>query len=112
MSFDQDGYPTPSDMKAWNEAAAAAAVNQLTNARDLAGKWAGTMTALIGVFGSVVVLSGPSNLSDISARWVRVGIVLSTIAAAGCAVVSIVYGAKAAQGGKPVAHTNFDGMAM
>jgi hypothetical protein len=101
--------PPPADADAWDEAATHAAVNQLTAARDLAAKWSATVTALLGVFGSVAIVGGTSELSDIRWQWLRIVLLVLTLAAGFIAGWSIYQGALAAQGSDPVRHLSFDG---
>lgn len=88
----------PPDAAAWDKAAADAAVAQLTSVRSTAEKWAGTVTALLGVFSTVAVVTGTDVLKDISSEGVR-QVLIGLIVVAGLAAgASIYFAANAAQG--------------
>jgi hypothetical protein len=102
-------YPGPPDSADWDKAAAAAAVTQLTNIRDLSAKWTASVTALIGVFGSVTIIGGTSALSEVRWQPLRIGLLVMTGLAGVAAGISVFTGAKAANGANPVPHDRFDG---
>lgn len=92
-----DPIPDPPSQKAWAEAAIKAQVGSLDAVRSTAEKWAGTVTALLGVFGTVAVATGTTTLDkfpDSAQLWV----VLATALAGIAAIISIVTAAQAAQG--------------
>jgi hypothetical protein len=57
--------PPPLDQPVWEKAAVDAAVAQLANIRAAAEKWAGTVGTLLGLFGTVAVVTGTDALAKI-----------------------------------------------
>jgi hypothetical protein len=90
--------PPPSDQPAWDKAATDAAVGQLAAVRSTAEKWAGTVTALLGVFSSVAVITGTDALKDVRWQTLRIALAVAIGVAGVFAFVSIVQSARAAQG--------------
>ena len=88
---------TPEDLR-WEERAADLAFNELPNIRAAAERWVATLGAVIGVFGVVLVVKGPADITKIEngVLYVLVGVLVA--GAAVCALVAIVLGAYAAQG--------------
>jgi hypothetical protein len=104
--------PPPPDQAEWDKAASAAAIGQLAAVRATAEKWAGTVTALLGVFSSVALLKGTGALADIRWVWLR-WILLVVIVAAGVAAAgSIWFAALAAQGRGAQQFNNWNGDAL
>jgi hypothetical protein len=95
--IDLSDLPKPLSNAAWATAAAAALVGQLEAVRGAADKWASTVTALIGAFGAVAVVTGTDAIDQLPASW-RVPAVVLTLVAGGFAVASIFFSARAAQG--------------
>lgn len=88
---------TADDLK-WDERAAELAFNELPNLRSAAERWVATLGAVIGVFGVVLVVKGPTDIAKIEsdALYVLTGVLVA--GAAVCALAAIVLGAYAAQG--------------
>lgn len=95
---DADGFPGPANDAAWEAAAVSATIGQLNHVHDVAAKWSTTITGLIGVFGSIALVSGTSELDKIKPQWLQIGIVIATVAAGVTAAVSVYQGAQAAIG--------------
>lgn len=90
------GPATPQDL-AWEDAAEKANLEALPRLRGTAEKWAGSISALLGLFGVAAVVSGPDQFSDLKepyATEVAVGILI----AAALAVTATVLALLAAQG--------------
>lgn len=103
-----DDRPPP-DAAAWEEAATKAAVGQLTAVQATAEKWAGTVTALLGAFSTVAVVTGVDALADVRWEWGRWLLVVLIAAAGLAAAVSILAAALAAQGTLPRERRNWSG---
>lgn len=103
--------PAPPDQRLWEEAAAKAALGQLDAVRAAAEKWTGTVTALLGIFGTVAVVGGGGDIVDVPADQRGTVAVLVAVAGVG-ALVSIVTGALAAQGIRFSRHGNWNGDAL
>ncbi|MEU8078792.1 hypothetical protein AB0B31_25555 [Catellatospora citrea] len=88
---------TPDDIR-WEERAAELAFNELPNLRAAAERWVASLSAVIGVFGVVLVVKGPSDISRIESDlgYVLAGILLAGAVAA--ALTAIIVGIFAAQG--------------
>ncbi len=104
--------PPPPDQPAWDAAATKAAVEQLTTIRATAGKWSGTVTALLGIFSSVAIVTGTSTLSDVGWLWARWALFVAVIVAGLLAAGSIWFGAQAAQGSTPSVYAVFNGTVL
>lgn len=88
---------TPPDQDDWDKAATEAAIGQLTAVRGSAEKWAGTLTALLGIFTTVALVTRVDALADVPEGW-RLLAFLLVVAAGLAAALSIVLAAAAAQG--------------
>ncbi len=90
-------------------------INALTNIRSTAEKWSGTLTALLGISGTVGVVAGPSLLKDIPdwgilpAFIVRIIVAIFTIGAGAAAGWALLLAARAAQGATPQAYDDWGG---
>jgi hypothetical protein len=90
--------PRPSDWDRWAKEAEDARHESLKNARASAEKWTGTISALLGLFSTVAIVSGPDAIKDLGSgvvRWVAVAAIAVSGVLAG---ISVVVGAYAAQG--------------
>jgi hypothetical protein len=82
----------------WEERAAELAFNELPDLRSTAERWVMTLGAVMGVFGVVLVIKGPSDITRISDDTVYI-LVGALLGGAGlCALVAIVMATFAAQG--------------
>lgn len=89
--------PPPLDQDVWDEAATKYAIESLDRVRGSAEKWVGTISTLVGVFGTVMVIGGPDAFTDIAAEGNRYGVFLALTVAAVLAGAAIILGALAAQ---------------
>jgi hypothetical protein len=90
--------PPPLDQADWDKAATEYAVGSLDRVRATAEKWVGTISTLMGLFGTVVIFAGPETFSDITGEALRAGLLIALALAAVLAGAAIVLGALAAQG--------------
>lgn len=91
----------PAVVRAWDEAAMKAAVSQLDSIRSTAEKWAGTVTALLGIFSAVALVTGTTSLDDVPSETLKWLLVVAVSMAGLLACASIVTASKAAQGADP-----------
>jgi hypothetical protein len=93
--------------QAWDKAAADTLVGQLSSVRGTAEKWAGTVTALVGVFSTVAVVTGADALEDLS-QQTRI-VVVALIVLAGLAALASIWKSAAAAQGSFTRLTNWNG---
>jgi nitrate reductase NapE component len=82
---------------AWQNAADKAVMEALPNAQARAAKWAETITALTGIFGAIVLIKGPEDITKLAAadrRAVENALVLGVALAS----LAILFAGLAAQG--------------
>lgn len=86
----------PDDWR-WQTEAEEAAHTNLATIRTTATSWAGSVSALLGIFGTVAVVKGPDAFKDIGTPtgWYVLGLLVGATALAGTAVI---FAAIAAQG--------------
>lgn len=58
--------PPPPDQKKWDDAAQAFQEQLLTRVQESAGVWAGAISALLGIFGAVALVTGPTEIGKVS----------------------------------------------
>lgn len=93
----QDRMPPPPDAAEWDQAAGEFYRGSLDRIRSSAEKWTGSVATLLGLFGTVALVAGPSEIAKVPSH-VRdrvVGLIVLAGVAAGIAVLT---GAFAAQG--------------
>jgi hypothetical protein len=90
--------PPPLDQDAWDEAATEYAIESLTRIRSAAEKWVGTISALMGIFGTVFLVGGPATMIDVGSRGQQQAVFFVLALAAGLAAAGIILGGLAAQG--------------
>jgi hypothetical protein len=90
----------PTDLE-WERRAREMQVEALPRVRGIAEKWAGSVAALLGVFGIASFVKGRDDLKGLEHDWeVAVGVSLGIAVAS--AVVAILFASLAAQGGVSV----------
>jgi hypothetical protein len=89
--------PPPLDQSSWDEAATEYAIQSVERLRESAEKWVGTISTLVGLFGTVVVIGGPDALTEITPAGRRYGVFAALSVAAVLAGFAIILGALAAQ---------------
>ncbi|RZU52521.1 hypothetical protein EV385_4387 [Krasilnikovia cinnamomea] len=103
--------PGPPDEAEWDKAAVTFATEQLTRVRASATTWTGTVGTLLGLFGAVAIIGGPTKLTDVPSPTLR-WIIVSLITSAGIlAAASIVTGVRAANGATLRTSDNWSGSA-
>lgn len=86
------------DDEYWEQQATTARREQLKNVRAVATSWQASIAAILGVFGTVAFVKGPSQFGDV--QTLPQGLLIATILiAAVLAGVALVCAALAAQGG-------------
>ena len=90
--------PQPADQPEWDKAASEFERTTLTAVRGTADKWVGTISTILGVFGTVFVFAGPDTLAAIKPEQARTTVFIALAFAALLALGAIVAGAFAAQG--------------
>lgn len=101
--------PPPPDQPDWDKAAVAVAIGQLDAVRGTAEKWVGSVTALLGIFSSVALVTGVTAVTDVRWEWLRITLIIVMGLAGVAAGLAIFFGAMAAQGAGPQRHTNWNG---
>jgi hypothetical protein len=90
--------PPPLDQSEWDSAATQWAVGSLDRIRSSAEKWVGTVSTLVGVFGTVVIFAGPTAFSELQPPAARYAVFILLAVASLAAGAAILLGALAAQG--------------
>lgn len=88
--------PPPPDSAEWDQAADQFLLNLLTNVQASAGVWGSSIAALLGLFGSIALVTGPSDVTMLD-DFMKGLVVAMTIASGFLAGLSIVNAAKAQQ---------------
>lgn len=93
------GTPRPATEleKAWEKRATEFQLDELSRLRSVAEKWAGSITALLGVFGIAALVSGPKDLTKLSGAY-PAAIGISLAVAIICGLVAMGLALAAAQG--------------
>lgn len=99
--------PEPEDQADWDKAAVSHATGQLTRVQGMAEKWAGTVTALIGVFSTVAIVGGTEELAKFTDPAQRDLVVKLLMLAGISAFVSVLTASLSAQGPLPTKRTNY-----
>ncbi|MGY1778414.1 hypothetical protein ACI8AV_21390 [Geodermatophilus sp. SYSU D00804] len=89
--------PPPLDQAEWDKAAMDHAANSLVRIRTSAGTWVGTLTAVLGLFGGVTLVTGPRALADLG-EGERIAVLIVVGLAGLVGATGIVIGSLAAQG--------------
>ena len=100
--------PPPPDADVWEKAAEDFYIGSLDKVRGSAEKWCGTVATLLGLFGTVAIVSGPTELAKIPEAWLRTTVIVLIVVAGLAAGLAVVVGAFAAQG-VPKERTNWNG---
>jgi hypothetical protein len=81
--------PAPPDQEAWDEAAQDFMLQALSDVQESAEKWSTALGGLLGLFGTVALVSGPDEISKVSdGPWQ--GTVIGLVIAAGlCAGIAL-----------------------
>lgn len=93
-----DTPPPPPDADAWEKAAEEFYIGSLEKIRGSAEKWCGTVATLLGLFGTVAIVSGPTEIAKIPEAWLRTTVIGLIVLAGVAAGTAVVVGAFAAQG--------------
>lgn len=101
--------PPPLDQGAWDDAALEFATQTLTRVRGTAEKWTGTISLLLGVFGSSAVFLPPASLAQSLPRPLTIIVYIGLLVVSLLALGAIGFGASAAQGGIPRSWDGWDG---
>jgi hypothetical protein len=101
--------PDPPDQKEWDKAAQEYQQTVLQRAQASASTWSGAMATLLGLFGTVGVVAGPSEISKLS-TWAKVVIVILVLAAGATGGAGVVLATRAQQPPE-VESPNWNGMA-
>jgi hypothetical protein len=86
--------PLPDDHLDWDKAAKEFQQSVLDKVQASAGIWAGSITALLGLFGSVALVSGPSEIAKLS-DLLQVIAVVATVVAGGLAAAAVIFATQA-----------------
>jgi hypothetical protein len=83
--------PPPPDQSQWDQAAEQFLLDLLKNVQSSASVWSGAIAALLGVFGTVALVTGPSDVTKLGSGMKVAVIVLTLIAGvlAGIALVLV-----------------------
>jgi hypothetical protein len=81
----------------WEEQATELSRTQLSTVRDAAKAWSATTTALLGVFGTVAIVQGPTSVEKLT-EDIRKWVVTAIVAAAILVVCSVLATARASRG--------------
>jgi hypothetical protein len=99
--------PPPPDHAAWEDAAQAFQEASLRRVQESAGVWAGSLGALLGLFGTVAVVAGPSEVADLH-TGTRIAVIILVVIA-GALGGTAIYFATQAQEIPEVASDNWNG---
>lgn len=61
-----DDLPLPPDQAEWDEAAQKFMLQSLADVRDSAERWSTALGGLLGLFGTVALVTGPDRIGDVS----------------------------------------------
>jgi len=88
--------PPPPDAGKWDDAAAQFQMDLLSKVQASASVWSGAIAALLGLFGSVALVTGPNDISKIQGNT-QYAVLAMTIAAGLLAGIALVLAAIAQQ---------------
>jgi hypothetical protein len=88
--------PPPPDMAKWDDAADQFRIDLLAKVQASASAWSGAITALLGLFGTVTVITGTSDIAKIAEPTQGIVIGLTVIAGA-LAACSLYFATRAQQ---------------
>jgi hypothetical protein len=101
----------PLDAPEWEKAAGEVARKALDNIRSSCEKWGASVAALLGIFGAVAIVGGPTAIGEVEGdNATRIALIVLILVAGACAIVSTLYAAWGAQGGTPRVEPNWNGM--
>jgi hypothetical protein len=86
--------PLPSDHREWDTAAEEFRRNVLDKVRASAGVWAGGLTTLLGLFGTVALVTGPTEVAKLSGP-IRVIAIAGTVVAGALAAAAVLLATQA-----------------
>jgi hypothetical protein len=82
--------PPPPDQAQWDAAAVTFQLNLLTAVQTSAGVWGTAVASLLGLFGSVALLTGPTDITKIGSFWQPLVLALTALAGLLAAISLIV----------------------
>ena len=88
--------PPPPDQAEWDEAAQAFLLSSLADVQASAERWSTALGGLLGLFGTIAVVTGPDKIADVSDGWWEFA-VTSLIVVAGLGAGVALYLAAVAQ---------------
>jgi hypothetical protein len=91
-----DDIPPPPDQAKWDEAAEQFRLNLFTNVQASAGVWSGAIAALLGLFGTVALVTGPNDITKLDPD-IRITVIAMTIVAGVLAGVALILATMAQQ---------------
>jgi hypothetical protein len=100
----------PLDAPEWDKAAAEVARGALDRIRGSCEKWGASVGTLLGIFGVVAIVGGPTAIGDVDSHSARIALVVLILLAGVCAFASTLLAAFGAQGGTPKIMPTWDGM--
>jgi hypothetical protein len=88
-SIPPNDIPPPPDEAQWDDAAEQFLLSLLTNVQASASTWSGAIAALLGLFGSVALVTGPSDITKLgqTAQIIVVSLTLLAGVLAGVALI-------------------------
>jgi hypothetical protein len=81
--------PPPPDQPKWDDAADKFRLEILSSAQASAGVWSGAIATLLGLFGTVALVTGPNDISKLGPN-VRIAVITMTITAGVLAGVALI----------------------
>jgi hypothetical protein len=81
--------PPPPDQAKWDDAAEQFQLDLLSKVQASAAVWSGAIGTLLGLFGSVALVTGPNDISKVGPN-LKVAIIVLTLVAGACAAVALV----------------------
>lgn len=86
-----DDIPPPPDQSDWDKAAEQFLLDLLKNIQASANVWSGAIAALLGIFGTVALVSGPSSITKLGPNMKPTVIAMTLLAGvlAGIALVLV-----------------------
>jgi hypothetical protein len=88
--------PPPPDQAKWDDAAEQFQLDLLSKVQASAAVWSGAIGTLLGLFGSVALVTGPTDISKFG-PGLKVAIIVLTLIAGVCAAVALVLASIAQQ---------------
>jgi hypothetical protein len=103
------GIPPPTNRADWDKAALEFQQTVLSKEQETAGVWAGALTALLSLFGTIALVTGSTDIAKLSAPMKVFAVV--SIAVAGVLAVAAIVLATQAQELPKVSSENWNGTA-